>query len=135
MSPATRGRIATLSRAAAPLALIVFAVAVLLRFPPTEYSFYPHCPIHYFLHIDCPGCGATRALAALLHGNVAEALHLNALTTLMLPPATAYAAICYWRYLRAEPFRWPQLPSTGIYAGLTVAVLFTVFRNLPLRSL
>lgn len=135
MSLAVRSRIAALLRAAAPVALIALAVAVLLRFPPAQYSFYPQCPVHSLLHLECPGCGATRALAALLRGNFIQALQLNALTTLMLLPTTAYAAICYRRYLRAEPFRWPQLPPTGIYAALAVAVLFTIFRNLPLRSL
>jgi hypothetical protein len=135
MSAATGSRVAALSRAAAPLVLITLVVAVLLRFPPTKYSFYPPCPIYSLLHIECPGCGATRALAALLHGNVAEALHFNVLTTLMLLPATAYATICYRRYLRADPFRWPQLPPASIYAAFVVAVIFTIFRNLSLRSL
>jgi hypothetical protein len=135
MSPATRSRVAAISRAAAPVVLIAFAAAILLRFSPAQYSFYPQCPINYFLHLQCPGCGATRALAALLRGHFTEALHLNALTTLMIPPVAAYAVICYRRYLRAEPFRWPQLPPTGIYAALAVAVIFTILRNLPLRSL
>ena len=30
------------------------------------------CPIKYFLHIDCPACGSTRALVALLRGDTAS---------------------------------------------------------------
>jgi hypothetical protein len=130
-----RGRIAILASAAAPVAIVALAAAVLLRFPPTLYSFYPQCPVYDWLHLECPGCGTTRALAALLQGHVKEAFRLNALTTTMLVPAIAYAVICYRRYLGTEPFRWPQLPSSGIYAMLAIALLFTVFRNLPLHLL
>lgn len=28
------------------------------------------CPIKYFLHIDCPACGSTRAIVSLLRGDV-----------------------------------------------------------------
>ena len=28
------------------------------------------CPINYFLHIDCPACGSTRAIISLLRGDI-----------------------------------------------------------------
>ena len=137
MNPAVHTRIGFAVRAATPVAILALVAAVLLRFPPTQYTFYPRCPIYWLLHLQCPGCGTTRALAALLHGHFAEALRLNALTTLMLPPAAAYAVICYRRslraYLRSEAFHWPQLPSIGIYAALAAATIFAVLRNLPVQ--
>lgn len=132
---ASDGRIATITRAITPLIALVCAAAILLRFPPEQYHFYPQCPMYALFHIQCPGCGTTRVLAELLHGNLADALRLNALTTLMLPLAAAYAAVCYWRFLKREAFRWPQLPAAGIYAGIAIAVLFMVLRNLPLCAL
>lgn len=121
-----------LVRAVAPLVIAVFVAAMLLRFPPDRYSFYPVCPIYRYLHVQCPGCGATRSLAALLHGDIAEALHLNALTTLLMPFAAMYAALCYRRFLRWEPIRVPQLPRSAVYTALGVAVLFAIVRNLGL---
>jgi hypothetical protein len=123
-------RLRIVSRVAVPVVLFILAAGVLLRFPPTEFGFYPRCPIYQYLHLQCPGCGATRALAALLRGHLVDALRLNALTTLALPFATAYAAICYHRSLRGETFRWPKLPSASIYVALAVAVVFTIARNL-----
>ncbi len=117
-------------RAAVPLTIAFAAAAILLRFPPALYGFYPHCPIHQYLHILCPGCGATRALAALLHGNLAEALHLNALTTLLTPVALLYAAACYQSLLSRRPLHLPHPPRAAIYATLAVAAAFTVARNL-----
>jgi hypothetical protein len=131
MIPAGRNRIATISRAVAPPAVITLAAAVLLRFPPRQNSFYPRCPIFEYLHLQCPGCGVTRALAALLRGHLAEAIHFNALTTLLLPFAAAYGVLCYRRFLQHKALRWPQPPPTVIYAALALIAVFTVLRNLP----
>jgi hypothetical protein len=88
------------------------------------------CPIHQWFGIECPGCGATRALAALLRGRLIEALRLNALFVLLLPCALAFAAESYRRAQRVGAFRWPQPPAGAVYATLAAAVLFTVARNL-----
>ena len=130
-----RSRLAQVLRATTPLVAVAFAAGVLVRFPPTQYSFYPQCPVYRLLHLQCPGCGTTRALAALLHGHIIEALRLNALTTVMLVPGFVYAAICYRRYIGTVPFRWPQIPSVSIYATLAAAILFMIFRNLPVHLL
>ena len=42
------------------------------------YIFLPFgCPIKYFLHINCPACGSTRALVALLKGDTASYFFYN----------------------------------------------------------
>jgi hypothetical protein len=112
------------------LAAALLGCAVLLLCPPTRTNFYPACPIHLYLGLLCPGCGATRALAALLRGRVMEAMRLNALFVLLLPIALAGAIESYRRALRPERFRWPQPPAAALYATLAVAAIFTVARNL-----
>lgn len=129
MTLSTRNLGQAVLRAAAPLAIVALAIAMLLRFPPGEYTFYPQCPIFHYLHLQCPGCGATRALAALLHGDIAEALRLNALTTLLTPFAATYAAVCYRRFLQRE-LQLPRLPHSAVYAALSLAVIFSIVRNL-----
>jgi hypothetical protein len=135
MTPSTRGRIATSVRAATPVALLAVAAGLLLRFPPAQSEFYPRCPIYSAFHLECPGCGGTRALAALLHGHAGEAFHWNALITLMLPFALGYGIVCYWRILRGGVFLWPQLPRAAIYATTAATVVFAILRNLPPRWL
>lgn len=130
MAPSPRSRLTVVARAAAPVLLLAFAAALLLRFPPARYSFYPQCPIHYYFGILCPGCGTTRALAALLHGNLSEAFRLNALTTMLLPIAIAYAAVSYLRMITRKPFRWPHPPPSTIYGALAATAIFTIARNL-----
>jgi hypothetical protein len=68
-------------------------------------------------------------LAALLHGNFAEALRLNALTTLLMPVALIYGVAAYWRIFAREQLRWPQPPPAAIYATLAATALFTIARN------
>lgn len=42
----------------------------------------PACPMRTFTGIPCPTCGTTRAAVALLHGDLATALHANPLAAL-----------------------------------------------------
>ena len=127
-------RIADTLRAAVPPALVALGAILLLRFPPARYSFYPRCPIHELLGLQCPGCGGTRAVAAVLHGRFIEAMNLNTLVTLLLPFAALYGILCYARVLQRKPLRWPAPPPAIIYTALTLATIFTVIRNLPPRS-
>jgi hypothetical protein len=107
------------------------ALAALLRlFPPTRYPFYPPCPFHTLLGILCPGCGGTRALAALLAGRWAEAVRQNLLAVALAPALAAGAALelysalrwNYWRKLPVSPF--------AVKCLLTIALLFGFARNM-----
>src|ERR1700760_4880565 len=93
----------------AQLCLIAAALIswMLWRFPPQTTSFYPQCPIFHWLHVQCPGCGATRACAALLHGHVREALQYNTMTVAFMPGLLAFLGLSYWRATRPGIFCWP----------------------------
>jgi Protein of unknown function (DUF2752) len=124
----------TAARVAAPPGVVALAAFVLLRFPPGQNHFYPLCPVYEFLHVQCPGCGATRALAALLRGRLHEALELNALITLAVPFAVAYGIFWYWRFVRREEVRWPRFSPVGLVGAMVLAVGFAIVRNLPLQG-
>jgi hypothetical protein len=130
-----RGRFSEILRAGAPLVVVAIGCGVLVSFPPAQNSFYPRCPIYELLHLQCPGCGATRALAALLHGHFSEAMYLNGLTTVLLPIVVIGGVRWYCRYVRREAGHWPQPSSAAIYATLATAMIFAVARNLPLGQL
>ena len=46
-------------------------------FDPALTPFYPQCAFHRLTGLNCPGCGATRGLYALLHGRWRQALQDN----------------------------------------------------------
>jgi len=103
--------------------------AVLYLFPPEQHDFYPQCPVFRYLHVYCPGCGATRALAALLHGRIAEALHYNTLVVMLIPVLLAYFAAAYWKSRGDEVFTWPRVPAIALTALPVVSAAFGVLRN------
>ena len=90
----------------------------------------PGCPFRTVTGLDCPGCGATRAVYALTQGDVGVALDHNVLVVLGLPVFAV--AWLLWLLagagLRARPLVVPPMVSYGI-AGLLV--VFWVARNLP----
>ena len=72
-------------RAAAAFAAAV-GVWLLLRYDPNAVgNFFPKCIFHETTGYWCIGCGLTRALHALVHGDVARAFSMNPLAMLVLP--------------------------------------------------
>jgi Protein of unknown function (DUF2752) len=120
ISARTRAHLAT--------AAAVTGAAALYRFPPRQYSFYPRCPFFSLTHHYCPGCGATRAIAELLHGNLAGALHFHAAFTLLLPFVVAYFLTAYWTTLRENRFAWPGLPAWTWKCALACLAAFGFVR-------
>ena len=109
-------------------AAAIAAAATLYRFPPHDYPFYPRCPFFALTHHYCPGCGATRALSALLHGHLSDALHFNAAVTLLFPLALACFAAIYWTALRHNRLEWPRLPAWTWKFALASTAVFGIAR-------
>jgi hypothetical protein len=82
-------------------------------------------------NIYCPGCGATRAVYDLAHGDVAGALSMNPLFVLAVP----LLGVLWVRWLaRGQGFRlkdWP-FPTAAGWIVPGIIVLFTVLRNTPM---
>lgn len=118
--------------------LVVAALAaiagMLYRFSPQEYSFYPRCPVFALTHRLCPGCGATRAVAELLHGHLAAALHFNAAVIILSPLALFCAGRMYWIATKEDRIAWPQIPVWAVQTSFAGLLLFTLARNLTQNS-
>lgn len=70
---------------ACALVLVAVAAVVLYVFDPSEYVLMPKCPFKMLTGLDCPGCGFQRAMHALLHGHVAEAIRFNVFLVVAVP--------------------------------------------------
>lgn len=110
----------------------LFFLLLYTLFDPSEVSFFPQCPIKNMTSYDCPGCGAQRAVHALLHFDVVQAFKFNALLVIALP----YLALALGLNLIKNPSE--KITSlrnrlTGQHALLIVlgvVVAFGIFRNI-----
>ena len=75
-------------------------------------------------------CGATRALAALVHGRITEAVHYNALVVLLVPVLLGYFSMAYWKAHRDEEFTWPRVSAAALVGLFVMTAAFGVLRNL-----
>ena len=90
----------------------------------------PVCPIYATFHVLCPGCGGTRALLALLRGDLGTAWRMNALLVGALPLLAGYVAVTCYRAMQRKSSVWPEIPTVALSLCLAVTALFTVARNL-----
>ena len=104
------------------LGLGTAACIVLLLVPPgSPYAkWLPKCMFHQLTGLYCPGCGATRALSAMLHCDLKSSLHNN----LLLFPLLSLIA-----FMIVKP--GISLKRPVAIAILAAVLLFTVLRNIP----
>jgi hypothetical protein len=114
------GRLAL--RRAGIAAVVILAGWLLFDFVnPLTAPWYPHCLVQRLTGWSCPGCGTSRAFAAIIHGDVAGAWQANPVTLVVLPVLTGL-----WITARLERLR------LRLWVLLAVVVAgFTVWRNLP----
>ena len=101
--------------------LVAIAAVVLFVFDPTHLGILPPCPLHKLTGLWCPGCGSTRALHQLLHGNLTAAFRFNPLAISLLP-LVGYLSV------RGER---TTLKAAWIWALLGGVIIFSVLRNIP----
>jgi len=114
-----------------PILLLAGATAIYYYEPVNGLPLMP-CLFHAVTGLDCIGCGLTRSMHALAHGDFLTALSYNLIMPfwLLLP---AYALLGEW--LRALAGR-PMLPILRDRRWLLILLLvssltFMILRNLP----
>ena len=122
---------ATRKNAGTLLAFLAGVTVWVLVRNPLRNTVFPPCPLHATTGLWCPGCGATRASYLVLQGDIASAMHFNALWV-VLAPFALYQAVAFageaWgvRWLRRIP-----MTQTVIVALLATLIGFGIIRILP----
>ncbi|WP_407910413.1 DUF2752 domain-containing protein [Lysobacter claricitrinus] len=111
-------------------AAAVAGVGLLYRFDPNAAtSPFPGCLFHAVTGLYCPGCGMTRMLHAVVHGDIATAASMNVLALIGLPVLALFA------FEQATHRRVLQGATRRIaFDGrlwIAAALVFGVLRNLP----
>lgn len=107
------------------------ASGYLLLFEPGKSGFFLACPFRKLTGFTCPGCGSTRALHRLIHGDVVAAFQFNPLFILALP-LLVYVLVRYTdAAIRGEPINPNRLNAKYIWVLFVVILSFWIFRNTP----
>lgn len=117
--------------ATAALAAAVSGTALLYRYDPNAAGNpFPPCMFHALTGYWCIGCGMTRALHALVHGDIVHAFGMNplAMTLLALAPLLAAWKLEWWRPVAMRPVAG-LLSEPRLWLVLLPA--YWVARNLP----
>lgn len=117
--------------AAAGLGVMGTVSGLVWYFNPSNFNFFPVCPLLSLTGFACPGCGLTRGFHALFHGDLMTALDYNALIPVFIVVFGLVAFSLASLVIRGKSLvRLEDSPKLLI--GLFVLlVLFGVLRNLP----
>jgi hypothetical protein len=112
------------------LTLAVGAVYIFV-FEPGRSGFFPVCPFRALTGFTCPGCGTTRGLHKLFHGDVVGAFQLNPLMLLLLP-ILFFVLIRYTSAtMHGRSINMNRLDAKYIWTLFAVVLSFWIFRNTP----
>jgi len=129
MKPGSR-HLALAATAAASSAAAAAGVWVLRRFDPSVAgSPLPGCLFYEFTGLYCPGCGMTRALHALVHGDLAQMMAMNPLLPLLMIAVPLLVLQGFGYRLPLPKAVVATLISAKFWIGLLLG--FWLLRNLP----
>ncbi|MCU0271452.1 MAG: DUF2752 domain-containing protein [Acidimicrobiales bacterium] len=94
-------------------------------------SLVPECPLHALTGLWCPLCGGTRAVQALVAGDLGAAAGLNVLVVVAVP--VLVVLWLRWTALRASGRAVSLIALSNRAGAMLAAVLlaYMVVRNLP----
>ena len=102
------------------LAAIAAGCLFLYHHTPEQTAYLPQCLFYKFTHLYCPGCGMTRALYKLVHGDFPGAIRCN----LLFLPEAVLLSVLFW------------MPRVEYYRATTsctmiIIIVYWSLRNLP----
>lgn len=106
----------------------ILAAIVYFYFDPSSSKLFPRCLFLETTGVKCPGCGSQRAVHALLHGQVGEAWHYNAMLVVAIP------LIGFYLLVSVLQERWQRLyrvlfSRVVLLSLVGLIVLWWVLRN------
>lgn len=111
------------------LVVVVLVFLLLFFLFDARLGGFPQCPFYLLTGWFCPGCGSQRAISALVHGDVFQALRYNTLMMMFLP-LLLYSAFVKFKYDGVQKIKLLYSP-VFVKIILMVVVSFWIFRNIP----
>lgn len=101
-------------------AFAVFIAVLLFRIPCLFYS---------ITSLQCPGCGTTRMIYALLNLDFKSAFHYNPAIMLLSPVFVYMIIVNAISYIKTGQFTNTKIYNIIVASSIVVLVIFTIYRN------
>jgi len=105
--------------------------AFLYFVPPGEGSVYPPCFFHTMTGFYCPGCGITRAVYHLLHGEFIRALSYNPLVVPLFLLALSAIIARLYSLFTGKRLNFPDISTRFAWLLVFLVLFYWIARNLP----
>ena len=124
----------TLERAfaAAGVTAMLGGSAFVAAFDPSNAGFFPVCPLFALTGIACPGCGLTRGIHALFHGDLLAAIDHNAMIPAFVVLFGAFFLSMLLVAVRGRGLSARFYAPRLMWLFLVSLAAFGILRNIPL---
>ena len=114
------------------LPVIVVLLGVTYYFINPSLKGHPiHCPWQLLTGTQCPACGSQRALNALVHGHVLEALRYNYFFILSIPYALIAVLVTWYNFgHRLDGLKRVAFHPITLKAYVIIFIVWWIVRNL-----
>lgn len=117
----------------AGLCLLLLGIWVLYHYDALPPALRLRCIIFQMTGLYCPGCGATRACYAILHGNWKGAVGYNPLLVILFPIAAVYIILRTFDWMMTGTNHIDSyIPDCFLYSLLGIVMIYGIARNIPI---
>lgn len=110
------------------LCVIIISIAWVFFLVKIHYR----CPFEHYLHIWCAGCGGTRMIISLLHGDIYQAFRYNPFLFILLIIGILFYIYMIIVYIKKKVI---VLPSKYIWIAIIILlIIYMILRNISLFS-
>ena len=94
------------------------------------FHIYIPCIFHEITGFLCPGCGMTRMLREIIHGNLPKAFYYNQFLFISLPIfIIIFINLIYSNFKNIKPL-YQKIPNYIYYTYIVLLLVFGVVRNM-----
>lgn len=114
--------------------LFLFILLILYLIVGNHFNIYLFCPFYKITKLYCPGCGVTRMLLSILHGNFYQAFRFNPLIFIMLPFFIIYYILYIISLINKKDFIIKKIDDKLWIYLIIIFITYGILRNIPLFS-